>query len=165
MTAQNWGFTGPEAVTHFLKESGEIKFAQPESAFYPISFRHRNHMIRKRFDVAGQLGSDTYGVHFWARRMKPRLEEKEGGSPDAGSFMADAVMRHGIVCDDAPIPRKIVKQDPRAKDAEFLADLALEGLRADASPEAIARKHNVEPKLVREAIATLQSGAASLFKR
>lgn len=164
MTAQNWGFTGPEAVTHFLVESGEIKHARPQAAFYPISFKHRNHMIKKRFDVAGQLGDDTFGVHFWARRMKPRLEEKEGGSPDAGSFMADAVLRHGIICDDAPIPRKIVKEDPRALDPVFLAEIALEGLRGDASPEAISRKHNVEPRLVREAVKMVRDGAESLFR-
>lgn len=164
MTAQNWGFTGPEAVTYFLNDSGEIEFAQPQAAFYPISFRHRNHMIKKRFNVASELGNDTFGVHFWARRMKPRLEEKEGGSPDAGSFMDDAILRHGIVCEDAPIPRKIVKQDPRTRDANFLAELALEGLHAEASPESIARKHNVEPKLVRESVRTQKSGAASLFQ-
>lgn len=121
-------------------------------------------MIKKRFDVAEQLGDDTFGVHFWARRMKPRLEEKEGGSPDAGSFMADAVLRHGIICDDAPIPKKIVKKDVRAADPAFLAELALEGLRGDASAEAISRKHNIEPRLVREAVRTVRDGAESLFK-
>jgi len=31
MTAQNWGFTGPGAVTWFLKDSGEIESANPIS--------------------------------------------------------------------------------------------------------------------------------------
>ncbi len=165
MTAQNWGFTGPEAVTHFLKESGEIKHAHEQAGFYPIGFPERNHMIKRRFDVAGQLGKDTFGVHFWARRMKPRLEEKEGGAPQEGSFMGDAIARHGIDTEAAPIPRKIVKTDPRTTDPKFLAQIALEGLRGDASAELISRNHRVETRIVKEAVRTLTDAAVSVFEK
>lgn len=106
MTQQNWGFTGPSAVTWFLKESGEISRARPKAAFYPISFKHRNHMIRARFKTEDQLTDETYGVHFWARRMKPRLEEKEGGVPQKGSFIDKQIVKHNISTDSAPIPKK-----------------------------------------------------------
>jgi len=107
MTAQSWGFTGPAAVTHFLKKSGEIEHAQPETAFYPVSFKHRNHMILSKFDVErDDLTEGTYAVHFWARRMKPRLEEKENNQPRRGSFMRGLIEKHQIDPDAAPIPAK-----------------------------------------------------------
>lgn len=87
MTEQNWGFTGPASVTHFLQETGEIEHAQPVAAFYPISFKDRNQLIISRFKPEESLNDTTRGVHFWARRMKPRLEEKEDNTPRRGSFM------------------------------------------------------------------------------
>ncbi len=42
------GLTGPAAVTYFLQQSGEIKYAEPVEAFYPISFKQRNHMIMSK---------------------------------------------------------------------------------------------------------------------
>ncbi|WP_380054933.1 hypothetical protein ACFE33_14630 [Falsihalocynthiibacter sp. SS001] len=163
MTKQSWGFTGPAAVTHFLIESGEIKYAAPEAAFYPISFGKRNQMIKSRINIPEKLSNETHGVHFWARRMKPRLEEQEGGTPRKGSFMADLIERHGIDCEAAPIPKKVVPQDPRIDDPKFMAAIALEGLRADASPDSISRKHNISPSVVREAIRKLRDEAETIF--
>ncbi|MEL7462116.1 MAG: glycosyltransferase family 2 protein, partial [Pseudomonadota bacterium] len=76
MTAQDWGFTGPASVTWALTQTGEIDRARAQTAFYPIPFKERNHMILSRHDIDGRLTADTYAVHLWARRMKPRLEEK-----------------------------------------------------------------------------------------
>ncbi len=117
MTEQDWGFTGPASVTWFLQKSGEIKYAEPQTVFYPISFKERNHMIRPRFDIETRLTSETRGIHFWARRMKPRLEEKEGNSPNPGSFLHGLVEKHGIDVGAAPIPRKVMPK-PRKADAQ-----------------------------------------------
>jgi len=106
MTAQNWGFTGPTAVTHFLKKSGEISHALPQEAFFPISFKDRNRMILSKPNIHEELTDDTYGVHFWARRMKPRLQEKEGGTPRPGSYLLDLIELHSIDPDAAPIPAR-----------------------------------------------------------
>lgn len=106
MTEQDWGFTGPAAVTWFLEKTGESSFAEPEAAFYPIAFRDRNKMIQKKFDIAGRLTQQTKGVHFWARRMKPRLEEKENNRPRSGSFLDRLIQKHGIDPSAALIPRK-----------------------------------------------------------
>ena len=162
MTAQNWGFTGPGAVTHFLKDTGEIEHARSEAAFYPISFKHRNHMIMSKFDIEAELGADCYGVHFWARRMKPRLEEKEGGVPRRGSFMAGLIEKHQIDTDAAPIPRK-VKVDV-AMEPEVQAAMALAYLKGAASADQLARKHNVEPKFVKECAARLEKSAPKIFR-
>lgn len=165
MTEQNWGFTGPGAVTHFLKDSGEIEHALPETAFYPIPFKTRNHLILRRHSPENEMTDGTYGVHFWARRMKPRLEEKEGGVPQPGSFMAGLIEKHGIDPYAAPIPPK-AKTDPReTATPEYCAELALEALRGDVSPDMIARQHNVEPKFVKECLATLRERAAEIFRK
>ncbi|MCO8146274.1 class I SAM-dependent methyltransferase [Rhodovulum tesquicola] len=102
---QEWGLTGPAALTHFLRESGEIAHARPETVFYPVAFRKRNHLVLGRFDPErDDFTEATRGVHFWARRMKPRLQEKEGNTPRRGSFMARCIARHGIAPALAPIP-------------------------------------------------------------
>ncbi|MCT4608678.1 MAG: hypothetical protein N4A70_05675 [Pelagimonas sp.] len=108
MTEQAWGFTGPASVTYFLQRTGEIQHAHPESAFYPIDFKNRNKMIltRKRGFVDEALKPDTCGVHFWARRMKPRLQENENNRPRPNSFMDTLLSKHEIDPDAAPIPPK-----------------------------------------------------------
>lgn len=104
---QEWGLTGPGALSHFLRETGEWSHALPREAFYPISFKDRNKMIMSRFDIEKDfLTPDTYAVHMWARRMKPRLEEAEHNRPRRGSFMEKALSRHGIDPKAAPIPPK-----------------------------------------------------------
>lgn len=107
-TEQSWGFTGPESVTHFLRKSGEIEHACPEPAFYPVSFQERNFMIKPGRNIASRFTEDTRGIHFWARRMKPRLQEKENNVPRAGSFMARLIDEHEIIPADAPIPPRPV---------------------------------------------------------
>ena len=79
MTEQTWGFSGPALVTYFLEDTGEIEHAEPVEAFYPIGFPDRNKMIVSRHNawVDEHLTPLTRGVHFWARRMKPRLGEQE----------------------------------------------------------------------------------------
>ncbi|WP_372887315.1 hypothetical protein [Shimia sp.] len=164
MTAQNWGFTGPAAVTHFLQQSGEIRYAEPVEAFYPVSFKHRNHLIMGKYDIESQLGPATRGVHFWARRMKPRLEEKENNRPRRGSFMARLIDKHEIDVDAAPIPPGARATEPRRHDPEFRARLALEALKGDASIEKLSRDHLVEPRFIKECRAILIDGAPRLFR-
>lgn len=159
ITEQNWGFTGPAAVTYFLQQTGEIAHARPEAAFYPISFPNRNQMILSRFRVETSLTEETRGVHFWARRMKPRLEEAEKNRPRRGSFMHGLLPKHGIDPAAAPIPRK---KKPRRTRAEISA--LQEKLRADArdlglSRDQLSRKYLVEKSFITEALAHQQTAA------
>jgi hypothetical protein len=104
---QAWGLTGPAALTYFLKETGEWAHALPQTAFYPVSFKDRNKMILSRFNIQDDfLTDETYAVHLWARRMKPRLEEKESNRPRRGSYLHQALKKHGIDPMAAPIPPK-----------------------------------------------------------
>lgn len=157
ITEQNWGFTGPAAVTYFLQDTGEIAHARPEAAFYPISFPNRNQMILSRFQIEAQLTEETRGVHFWARRMKPRLEEQEKNRPRRGSFMHKLLPKHGIDPDAAPIPRKRKVR----RSAEDVSDLQAK-LRTDAralglSRDQLSRKYLVEKSFITEALAHQQT--------
>lgn len=101
---QAWGLTGPAALTHYLKESGEWDHALPQDAFYPVPFPERNKIIRTHGQIEQNfLTAQTYAVHLWARRMKPRLAEQENNRPRPGSYLAKALTRHGIDPAAAPI--------------------------------------------------------------
>lgn len=164
MTEQNWGFTGPASVTYFLQATGEIEHAQPEAAFYPVSFPKRNHMILSRFDPeADYMNEDTRGVHFWARRMKPRLEEKENNTPRRGSFMDKLIKKHGIDPAAAPIPTKIVKHRAQIDDPEFRAKLAVEALKG-TSVDRLSREYLVETRFIKECRDALLDNAVKAFR-
>ncbi|TRD22426.1 hypothetical protein [Palleronia caenipelagi] len=165
MTAQNWGFTGPASVTHFLIETGEVDHAHPEDVFYPISFPDRNQMILSRFNdaVDEKLTEKTRGVHFWARRMKPRLEEKENNTPRRGSFMAKLIKLHDIDPDAAPIPPKTKVSKAPVDDPEFCAQIGLEALRGEKSIDQISRDHLVEKQFIKDCRNRIADNAASLF--
>lgn len=164
MTEQEWGFTGPAAVTWALKQTGEIKYAEPVSAFYPVSFKHRNHMILSRFTPEDSFDEATVGVHFWARRMKPRLQEKENNTPRRGSFMHGLIAKHGIDPAAAPIPGPQTKINGSANDPEFRARIAVEALKGVEPIRQLAKNNNLEPKQIREWRAHLVSNATRIFE-
>ena len=151
LTEQNWGFTGPAALTHFLKKTGEIKHAQGVDVFYPISFKDRNHMIRRRFNIPERLSLETRGVHFWARRMKPRLEEKENNRPMEGSFLKGLIDKHGIEPSEALIPAKVKKTNPN--DRELIAAIVRDIRENGHSIDRVCRNHLVEKAFVKECLA------------
>ncbi|AVO37729.1 hypothetical protein [Pukyongiella litopenaei] len=166
LTEQNWGFTGPASVTWFLTQTGEIRHALGEPAFYPISFKDRNKMILSRYNdfVEERITSETYGVHFWARRMKPRLEEKEGNSPRRGSFMESLIDKHGIDIAAAPIPAKKKPAASRSDDPEFKAMIGIEALKGEASMDKICRDHLVDKHFVKQCRDRIVEGASQLFR-
>lgn len=103
--AQPWAATGPMAVTYFLTQSGEIEHALPEAAFYPLDFDNRNLLIRprRRHLVEAALSGDVYSIHFYGRRMRPRLAEREGGAPREDSYLDYLLDLHEIDPRAAPI--------------------------------------------------------------
>jgi len=104
VTVLPWGVWGPAALTHFLKETGEIEHAMPRKAFYPISFKNRRELLDPGTDVAAGLGAGCYGVHLWNRRIRRRIVTHEGGVPHPASFLGRALARHRIDPHAAPIP-------------------------------------------------------------
>ncbi len=160
MTEQNWGFTGPASVTYFLQQTGEIKHAQPKEVFYPVSFKDRNHLIISRFKPEAGFTGATRGVHFWARRMKPRLEEKENNTPRRGSFMHKLLDKHEIDPGAAVIPAKIVKPHARADDPAFRRLIGQQARAGAMSIDALSRKYLVETRFVKECLRDATAKAA-----
>jgi hypothetical protein len=142
-----WGVPGPAAVTHFLRETGEIGNALPQAAFYPIAFKDRRDLLAPGADLSDRIGPETWGVHLWNRRLRRRLVTHHGGVPHPDSFVGRAVARHGIDCAAAPIPDvppasvRTAPQAPPAPPARLLRDAA--DPAADATqatpPEALSR--------------------------
>lgn len=164
MTAQSWGFTGPASVTYFLEQSGEIKFAADQSAFYPVSFKERNHLILSRFDISDRLTPQTYGIHFWARRMKPRLQEKENNTPRRGSFLHRLIAKHQIDPDAAPIPAKTPHGSVTAvDDPKVQAEIGLAALKGDLSIDKISRDYLVDKQFIKKCRDHIAQNADKLF--
>lgn len=166
MTEQDWGFTGPASVTHFLVETGEIEQARAREAFYPISFPDRNKMIQSRHNdwVDEHITPQTYGVHFWARRMKPRLEEKENNKPRRGSFMHRLLEKHGIDPSAAPIEPKRRPVSANLDDAEFQAMIGLAAMKDNAQIGQLCREFAVDKQFVQRCVDTISKNATRLFQ-
>ncbi|MGB0505427.1 MAG: hypothetical protein ACPGGK_04455 [Pikeienuella sp.] len=101
-----WGVWGPHAVTHFLKKTGEIKYALPQSGLYPFTFKERRLMLRPGYDVTRKIADDTFSIHFYGRRMRKRIIEAEGGAPHPESLIGRLLTEHGV--DPAAAPIRVV---------------------------------------------------------
>ena len=101
-----WGVWGPHAVTHFLHETGEIKFALPREGLYPVSFKDRRLMLKRGNPTDALITDNTYSIHFYGRRMRRRIVEKEGGIPKRFSLIGKLLAKHNVDPAAAPIPDK-----------------------------------------------------------
>jgi hypothetical protein len=101
---QPWGVWGPHALTHFLRETGEIRHALPPVALYPFAFRERAMMTRPGVELADFVTGETFSIHFYGRRMRARLVEKFDGVPRPRSVIGRLLRQHGVDPALAPIP-------------------------------------------------------------
>ena len=102
---QSWGVWGPQALTHFLHKTGEHKYAMPIEALFPISFKRRRMMLKPNMDLSHYITDNTLSIHFWGRRMRMRIIERENGEPHPDSLIDKLIKKHGIVPSDAPLPK------------------------------------------------------------
>jgi hypothetical protein len=100
-----WGVWGPHALTHFLKQTGDIRHALPRVALYPFAYHERRLMLRAGVDMASYVTDETFSIHFYGRRMRARILS-EGGIPKPRSVVGRLLRRHGIDPAAAPIPPK-----------------------------------------------------------
>ena len=116
---QSWGVWGPQALTHFLHKTGEQKYAMPIEALFPISFKKRRLMLKPNLDLGEYITDNTLSIHFWGRRMRMRIIEREGGEPHPDSLIGKLLKMHDIVPSDAPLPtknpHKPVEEKPASK--------------------------------------------------
>ncbi len=99
-----WGVWGPHAISHYLKKTGEAKYALPTNSLYPISFKNRRFLMRGKWarKVRRSITDDTYSVHFYGRRVRQFLSTI-GGVPEPGSYMEKLLEKHNIDTAAAPI--------------------------------------------------------------
>ncbi|MGB0505428.1 MAG: glycosyltransferase family 2 protein [Pikeienuella sp.] len=116
-----WGVWGPHAVTHFLKKTGEIKYALPRHALYPFSFKERRKMLKRETKTDDFVFDDTYSIHFYGRRMRKRIVEAEGGVPRRWSPIGRLLKKHGVDPLAAPIPGSPVLPEPKVNPVEQTA--------------------------------------------
>lgn len=118
VSEQPWGVWGPHALTHFLKATGEVRFALPRAALYPFAYEDRRLMLRPGVDVAAYVTRETFSIHFYGRRMRARILAKEpGGVPRPRSLIGQLLRKHGIDPAAAPL---------RAKPAEIAEEAGSE---------------------------------------
>lgn len=92
-----WGVWGPDALSWFLKATGEIKYSQPGHVIYPVPFSIAGVVLNpNRFGKAENLiKDDTLSIHFWGRRFR-NIAAKYNGVPTDGCYVAELCRRHKI---------------------------------------------------------------------
>lgn len=108
---QEWGAWGPRALTHFLHKTGEIRFALPREALYPISFKERALLVRPDAGTDRYITPETRSIHFFGRRIRERIKDK-GGTPHPESLIGRLLAKHSIDPAAAPLPKPEPKPEP-----------------------------------------------------
>jgi hypothetical protein len=98
-----WGVWGPQALTHFLKATGEIRFSMPRVTLYPFAYKDRRLMLRPNLDASRYVTDETFSIHFYGRRMRARLLSHENGVPKPRSLIGRLLRKHGIDPAAAPL--------------------------------------------------------------
>ena len=111
-----WGVWGPHALTHFLKQTGEVAHALPRVALYPFAYEDRRLMLRPGLDPAPFVTDETYSIHFYGRRMRSRILIKDNGVPRPRSLIGQLLRKHGIDPAAAPIRGKPLDDDESDRD-------------------------------------------------
>ncbi len=106
-----WGVWGPHALTHFLKETGEVRHTMPRAALYPFAYEERRLMLRPGLDPSAWITDETFSIHFYGRRMRSRILAREGGVPRPRSLIGQLLKKHGIDPLAAPIRGKPLADD------------------------------------------------------
>jgi hypothetical protein len=101
-----WGVWGPHALTHFLKATGEVKYALPRVALYPFAYEDRRLMVRPGVDATAYVTDETFSIHFYGRRMRARLLANDGGIPRPRSLIGQLLAKHGVDPTAAPLRGK-----------------------------------------------------------
>jgi len=126
---QQWGAWGPRALTHFLHKTGEIRYALPREALYPISFKDRALLVKPNVNAERLITPETRSIHFYGRRIRERIKD-EGGTPHPESLIGRLMNKHGVLESDAPLPKPppplapLTAADKRGRGQINLTDLA-----------------------------------------
>lgn len=92
-----WGVWGPNALTWFLKKTGEIEHASPGHVLYPLPFPKAGFPLNPRNTrkVENYIREDTLSIHLWGRRFR-NVAAKYNGIPEPGCYISKMLERHNI---------------------------------------------------------------------
>ena len=92
-----WGVWGPNALTWFLRETGEIEFSKPGHVLYPVPFSLAGVVLNPaRRNKANQLiKPETLSIHFWGRRFR-NIAARYNGIPARNTLVDALLTRHAI---------------------------------------------------------------------
>lgn len=108
-----WGVWGPDALTWFLQETGEVSNSRPGHVIYPVPFKQAGVVLNpnRRNQAGKHIRSDTLSIHFWGRRFR-NIAAKYGGVPAEGCYVHELLIKHGI---DAEKSRHLLQPAPEAE--------------------------------------------------
>lgn len=82
--AQRTAF-GPQAFTHFARETGDFEHASNRDVLYPVPFQLNDIFYDPYGNVEGHFSKETLSVHLYTNGTKPYWEKNP---PLAGSYVA-----------------------------------------------------------------------------
>ncbi|WP_435168535.1 glycosyltransferase family 2 protein [Falsirhodobacter sp. 1013] len=122
----SWGSTGPEALTWFAQDSGEIAKAQPTNTFFPVAFNDRKRLVKppERERLEEQLEREgSLSVHLYSRWLRKYTGGMPGGLPPATSWLGTYLIDHDLAdYDSLPAPAPKEKKPREAKDEKEQAE-------------------------------------------
>jgi hypothetical protein len=128
-----WGVWGPDALTWFLNDTGEIKYSQDKHVIYPVPFSTGRYLLipGRVEDVRAMIKEDTLSIHFWGRRFRNILAKRFGGVLADGCYADELCKRHNITPVPVAAAKKPVEPDlldlpdiVKALDLDDVASLA-----------------------------------------
>ncbi|MEO0343633.1 MAG: hypothetical protein AAF198_09365 [Pseudomonadota bacterium] len=84
---------GPQAFTHFAKETGDYDHASSNDVLYPVPFQLNDIFYDPFGHVEGHFTENTISVHLYTNGTKPYWERN---APIEGSFAYRMCEKHGI---------------------------------------------------------------------
>ncbi|WP_170409755.1 hypothetical protein [Ruegeria atlantica] len=97
-----WGSSGPKALEHFLRETGEDKHAMKADVFYPLSKEQLWKLHDPRISTDEIERHGVHSVHVYGHQKK-FMASKTAGLPVRGSYLQRLCLRHGIDASANPI--------------------------------------------------------------
>jgi len=94
---EHWGHgaTGPRALTHFLRESGEIHLAQPTEVFYPVSWEDHAKLVAPDVLEPAEFEKGSYAIHLWGSHIRRVMKWRYRGEIPAKSLLGKLAARLG----------------------------------------------------------------------
>lgn len=99
-----WGTAGPQALTFFASQSGEIEKAQEQNIFFPVTFQDRKALVEGKYtEVLNQRmnASQSLSVHLYSRWMRKFCSRNPSGYPPRDSWIGSWLEKKGYVDYDA----------------------------------------------------------------